>query len=395
MAMSDSEEEPEESAEGLRPYAFQVGGHSCILARDGAVWKPLQATELAMYMRFQRSADADSGDDVGRALRGLVPEFFGCRRLRLADVVAAAARSIAAGAQQPPRFSKQAPSDASCLAAKLSVAAAAAAAVASTQSPSPLPSPSPTSVETVDFLVIRDLTSGYIHPSSMDIKLGVRQYGDDAPPNKGMPSFFPPFLPPSLTAHHKSDQPHRRKVASHARKCAESTSAELGARLCGSMVWQPREGRHRFVDKYVWRAGKGRDVLRCGIHDFFDNGVRVRTEVARAYIPRLRRLLAVVENPRLFPFRMYSASLLLTYDGGCEDAALVDMRLIDFAHTYPLEPGRVSDDGVALGVRNLLAVLEEMTAAETTSNGCCDVDEENPESTSSATIAGPASPPFC
>ena len=57
-----------------------------------------------------------------------------------------------------------------------------------------------------NFLVMSDLTREFDRPCVLDLKLGTRQHRDDAPPEK---------------------------IVSQSLKCARTTSAEMGIRLCG------------------------------------------------------------------------------------------------------------------------------------------------------------------
>ncbi|RHY08691.1 hypothetical protein DYB37_007701 [Aphanomyces astaci] len=129
-----------------------------------------------------------------------------------------------------------------------------------------------------EYLVLGDLTQGYMRPCVLDIKMGTRQHGADASP---------------------------AKARSHSVKCAKTTSATLGFRLCGMQI------------------------------------------------------------ERTTGIRFWGASLLLVYEGDLavpSTTVRTDVRLIDFANCHH-DPSLVTpDDGLLLGLDNLIAHLDQINA---------------------------------
>lgn len=60
-----------------------------------------------------------------------------------------------------------------------------------------------------DFILLENIVAGFRNPCVLDLKLGTRQHGDDAP---------------------------SEKVTYQVNKCLNTTSAKLGVRLCGMKV---------------------------------------------------------------------------------------------------------------------------------------------------------------
>ncbi len=74
----------------------------------------------------------------------------------------------------------------------------------------------------IEYMVLENLSSKFHSPSVLDVKMGTRQHGDDACPEK---------------------------VIKHKHTCANSTSGSLGIRLAGMQVtrgqsaWLGNQGR--------------------------------------------------------------------------------------------------------------------------------------------------------
>jgi Ca2+-binding EF-hand superfamily protein len=184
------------------------------------------------------------------------------------------------------------------------------------------------------YIILEDLTQGMKKPSICDLKMGRQTYESDANLKK------------------KFEQKTVDTI---------STSSKLGFRICGMRIFQCTNQSYIVRDK-PWGSRVKDGEMENALKSFMENGHRLRYEVARAFLPKLKQILAYFESQK--DFRFVGSSILLIYEGideGESKAPLVNVRMVDFAHTKELADSEKDlDEDYLYGLRTLIRFVESI-----------------------------------
>ncbi|EON61076.1 hypothetical protein W97_00287 [Coniosporium apollinis CBS 100218] len=329
----------------LVTFGSAAAGHDGVLSDSSGtlVIKPCTPAEIAFY----ESANTSHPD-----LAAYMPLYMGTLQLSAPD--AAAASTASTGDE---------------------VGTAASLALSD---PGPLKGKK---LDTGVSIVLENVAAGFRKPNIMDIKLGARLYDDSTKPEK---------------------RARLDKVA------AETTSSSLGFRIAGMRTWLGGEdsmAERDGDDTISFEAGSGyklfnklygRKFAAENVVDAFREYVLVPSagvskvqaaNCVQRFIRDLKDLQQIFEK---IESRMYSASILLVYEGDPDAYAaatkaeteysaqeemqeddeeeeeeappkIAVVKLIDFAHAS-WTPGQGPDENLLQGVRSTIRIMEELAA---------------------------------
>ncbi|OAL04159.1 SAICAR synthase-like protein [Phaeosphaeriaceae sp. SRC1lsM3a] len=223
-------------------------------------------------------------------------------------------------------------------------------------------------------IVLENITNGFKKPNVLDLKLGAQLWDDKAKPEK------------------------RARLDAVS---AETTSGSLGFRIAGMRTYKgasalevpsdlsefveaDKEGGYWVFNKMYGRKFSAENV-DDGFVSYIFPGVKTQAELERArevlafFLGEVKDIIEVFEKKES---RMYSASILLVYEGDVEEYAktkqilrsphpedevedednlpkLAAVKMIDFAHAM-WQPGQGPDENALQGMRSTAKILKQL-----------------------------------
>ena len=189
--------------------------------------------------------------------------------------------------------------------------------------------------EPLRMITLQDVCAGFERPCVLDMKMGTRQYGLNAPDCK---------------------------VETKTRKARESTSSTLGMRIHGFRKWSPSEQSYLRTDKYQCRALSAEGV-RTSLKQFLNHDPKL-IDVFHKKASALKDIFS-----RQNHFRFFTSSLLMVYDF-VRPYETAGIYMVDFAYTYTYDEVKQAmdistyetrDEGYLQGLKTLAHHLSPAT----------------------------------
>ncbi len=177
------------------------------------------------------------------------------------------------------------------------------------------------------WIKMRNVNHGLTHVSYMDLKMGDKSYSPDDPPDK---------------------------VQNQIQRAKESTSMEYGFRVTGVMI---RDEKGAILYKLHKQFGEiGIEEFPGLVKKFLECNGRgsANQNAAKFYLKRMGELLTLFETK--FTRYLIASSLFFVLSNTDN---MYDLRVIDFAHVFPLEPGK-RDEGFIKGLRSLTKIFNSV-----------------------------------
>ena len=169
-------------------------------------------------------------------------------------------------------------------------------------------------IKNMKFLILEDITNLYYKPCILDIKIGIRH--------------FSPIC---------NNIKKKRKL----KKSWCSTNRYLGIRIGGMQIYDNKNKKYQFIDKYSAMQYKINEFIEK-IQKYFTKSHHYK-KIIKYFINKIKKLINILKNENRF--RWFSCSLLFVYEGyessfnssNNFDPNRLDLRLIDFSNFVVIE----------------------------------------------------------
>ena len=126
-------------------------------------------------------------------------------------------------------------------------------------------------------------------------------------------------------------------------------------------IYNSSAEKYDIYDKTYLRSLNEEEVFTKGFAKLFSAGGQTHLLAVQKVLGKLYKIRSWFESQHEFSF--YASSLLVAYDAdedaGDKSELVADVRLIDFAHVFPLQEGNL-DLNFLSGLRCLISYLERL-----------------------------------